>query len=141
MPQTWSSEYPACRRRNGPAWHQDPGRLAGSTRVWLTDAVDDAADVSQGAEGFEVVEAADRQRFELRWQGEVLAFASYLDGEGSVVIPHVETLGTHRGRGHATRLMDGIIEILQADGRTIVANCSFAASYMRDHPQLDHLRA
>ncbi|MEJ7801014.1 MAG: GNAT family N-acetyltransferase [Ilumatobacter sp.] len=73
-------------------------------------------------------------RFELTRSGELL-FASFRNRGDAVVIPHVETLWAHRGRGYASRLMDGIVEILRADGRTMVPLCPFATGYMRDQPE------
>ena len=86
------------------------------------------------ADDFEVTDATDSGRFELRRSGELVGFATYHRRGDAVVVPHVETLVQYRGHGYAGRLMAGIVEMLRADGRTIVPQCSFAASYLRDHP-------
>ena len=83
---------------------------------------------------FEVTDDTDSGRFELRRSGELVGFATYHLRGDAVVVPHVETLVQYRGHGYAGRLMEGIVEILRADGRTIVPQCSFAASYLRDRP-------
>lgn len=82
-----------------------------------------------------VREDQETGRFELLHAGQLLGFATYRDRDRAVVVPHVETLWAHRGQGFASHLMDGIVEILRAEGRTIVPLCPFAASYMRDHPE------
>lgn len=83
---------------------------------------------------FQVTDATDAGRFELRRSGELVGFATYHLRGDAVVVPHVETLVQYRGRGYAGRLMEGIVEILRSDGRTIVPQCSFAAGYLRGRP-------
>ncbi len=83
---------------------------------------------------FEVTDATDTGRFELRRAGELVGYASYRRSGDAVVVPHVETLVQYRGQGYASRLMAGIVEILRRGGQTIVPHCSFAAEYLRDHP-------
>ena len=83
---------------------------------------------------FEVTDATDSGRFELRRAGELVGYATYRRRADAVVVPHVETVAQYRGQGYASRLMAGMIEILRRDGRTIVPHCSFAAGYLRDHP-------
>lgn len=83
---------------------------------------------------FDVVDAPDAHRFELRRAGELVGYATYRQRVDALVVPHVETLVEHRGQGYAGRLMAGIVDILRVDGRTIVPLCPFAADYFRDHP-------
>ncbi len=83
---------------------------------------------------FEVTDATDSDRFELRRAGELMGYATYRRRADAVVVPHVETLVQYRGQGYASRLMAGIVEILRREGQTIVPRCSFAAAYLRDHP-------
>ena len=84
---------------------------------------------------FDVVEDRDRSRFVLRRDGMVVSFATYVERDGSVVVPHVETLLEHRGQGYADRLLEGMLAQLRASDRTIVALCSYAAGYLRANPQ------
>ena len=86
------------------------------------------------ADDFEVTDATATDRFELRRAGELVGYATYRRSGDAVVVPHVETLVPYRGRGYAGRLMAGIVDILRHDGQTIVPHCSFAAAYLRDHP-------
>jgi len=74
-------------------------------------------------------------RFELRRDGELVSSATYrLEGD-VFVVPYMETLPQYRGNGFADRLMEGMVEILRGSGRTIEPLCSFAAGYLRDHPE------
>ena len=82
-----------------------------------------------------VVENAHLGRFELLHHGQVVSFASYTSSEGSIMVPHVETAPEHRGNGYAAQLMEGLLAIIRADGRTITPRCPFAAAHIRDNEQ------
>ncbi len=82
-----------------------------------------------------VIENSHLGRFELLQRGEVVSFANYTEREGSIVVPHVETVVEHRGNGYAAQLMEGLLAILREDGRTIVPLCPFAARHIRDNEQ------
>ncbi len=85
--------------------------------------------------GAEVIENEGDRRFELRDGGELISIASYVERGTVVVVPHVETAPVHRGNGHAARLMEGLLAILRADGRTIEPRCPFAAEHIADRPE------
>lgn len=92
----------------------------------------------EGQERFVVVDAGvdgGPARFELHRDGDVVSYATYHVRDGAVVVPHVETLAQHRGNGFADRLMEGMIDILREQERTIVPICSFAAGYLRQRPE------
>jgi len=84
---------------------------------------------------FSVVENPDQHRFELIRNGELVGFAQYHQRDREVVVPHVETVRHYRGQGYGARLVDGVLEILRADGRTITPLCSFAAGHIGDNAQ------
>lgn len=86
-------------------------------------------------DGPPVVENVHLVRFELLRHGEVVSFATYTSGEESITVPHVETSPAHRGNGYAAQLMEGLLAIIRADGRTINPRCPFAASHIRDNEQ------
>ena len=80
-------------------------------------------------------------RFELHRDGELLGFADYDTSDGATVVRHVETLHPHRGNGHAAELMAGMLDQLRDAGRTVVPVCSYAAQYLREHPDQHDLLA
>lgn len=82
-----------------------------------------------------VLENVHLGRFELLKHGEVVSFATYRQRGDDVVVPHVETAPPHRGNGFAAELMEGMLAILRADGRTITPLCPFAAQHIRDNPE------
>jgi predicted GNAT family acetyltransferase len=77
-------------------------------------------------------------RFELDVEGAV-AFANYRRGTGTVIITHTETPRALRGRGIASELVQGALELIRADGSKVVAGCGFVVDYLRRHPEFSDL--
>jgi len=81
-----------------------------------------------------------QSRFELDAEGAV-AFANYRLTPSAVVITHTETPHSLRGRGIASELVKGALELIRADGRKVVAGCSFVVDYLEKHPETADLTA
>ncbi|HUO87981.1 MAG TPA: GNAT family N-acetyltransferase [Rhizomicrobium sp.] len=78
-------------------------------------------------------------RFELEEDGQI-AFANYRRDGRLVVIPHVEAAPALRGKGTASRLMEGIVERARAEGFRVKPTCSYAhAWFMRNRAAADVL--
>lgn len=75
-----------------------------------------------------------RSRFELDVEGGV-AFATYRLAPGQVIITHTETPEELRGRGIASQLIGGALQLIRADGHKVVAGCGFVVDYLELHPQ------
>ena len=73
-------------------------------------------------------------RFELDAEGEV-AFANYRLTPQAVVITHTETPRALRGRGIASELVRGALEMIRADGQKVIAGCGFVVDYLDRHPE------
>jgi len=73
-------------------------------------------------------------RFELDAGGAV-AFANYRLAPGAVVITHTETPRALRGRGIASELVRGALQLIRADGSKVIAGCGFVVDYLRKHPE------
>ena len=76
----------------------------------------------------------ERHRFELDVEGGT-AFASYVTTPAAIVITHTETPRALRGRGIASDLVKGALELIRADGRKVRAGCSFVADYLERDPE------
>ncbi len=87
-----------------------------------------------------VTDNVERRRFELAEQGQV-AFADYRREAGRLLIPHVEAPMALRGGGTAGRLMEGVVAHARAEGVKIVPICSYAAAWLRRHPEHGDLLA
>ncbi|HEY2213364.1 MAG TPA: GNAT family N-acetyltransferase [Bradyrhizobium sp.] len=71
-------------------------------------------------------------RFELDVEGQV-AFANYLETPQAVIITHTETPRALRGRGIASEVVKGSLELIRADGQKVVAGCGFVVDYLGKH--------
>ncbi len=79
-----------------------------------------------------------QNRFELDVEGAV-AFANYRLAPGAVIITHTETPRALRGRGIASDLVQGALQLIRADRLKVVAGCGFVADYLRKHPEFADL--
>jgi hypothetical protein len=81
-----------------------------------------------------------RHRFELDVNG-AMAFANYRLTPDIVIITHTETPASLRGRGIASDLVKGALEMIRADGLKVVAGCGFVVDYLQKHPEYADLEA
>jgi predicted GNAT family acetyltransferase len=79
-----------------------------------------------------VIDNRQAHRYEMPIDGH-LAFADYRRSGKIVHITHVEVPPELEGRGHASRLMKGILEQIRTNGEKVVPICSFAVAYLRRH--------
>jgi uncharacterized protein len=75
-----------------------------------------------------------QSRFELDVEG-TTAFANYRATPQAIIITHTETPAALRGRGIASELVKGALELIRADGRRVIAGCGFVVDYLRKHPE------
>ena len=78
-------------------------------------------------------------RFELDVEGG-LAFANYRRAPGTVIITHTETPRAMRGRGIASQLVKGALDLIRTDGDHVIAGCGFVADYLDQHPEYNDLQ-
>ena len=79
-------------------------------------------------------------RFEMDVEGAV-AFANYRLTPQAVIITHTETPRALRGRGIASELVKGALDLIRADGRKVIAGCGFVVDYLYKHPEYADLTA
>ncbi len=80
-----------------------------------------------------------QSRFELDVEGTV-AFANYRRTPDTVIITHTETPRDLRGRGIASELVRGALELIRADGSKVVAGCGFVVDYLQKNPKFADLQ-
>jgi len=73
-------------------------------------------------------------RFE-RVEGGQVILADYRRDGARLFIDHVETPPALRGAGAAARLMAEVAAFARREGLAIVPICSYAAAWMRRHPE------
>jgi uncharacterized protein len=81
-----------------------------------------------------------QRRFELDVEGTV-AFANYRVSPDAIIITHTETPRALRGRGIASELVKGALELIRADGLKVVAGCGFVVDYLQKHPEYADMEA
>ena len=81
-----------------------------------------------------VTDNPDRRRYEMPVEGRT-AFANYRREPGRLLVTHVETPPELQGHGVAARLMEGIVAAVRADGLKLTPLCSYAAAWMKRHPE------
>ena len=79
-------------------------------------------------------------RYELDVDG-AIAFAEYRLAPGKVIITHNETPRALRSRGIASKLVQGALEQIRADGLKVVAGCGFVVDYLEKHPEFADVAA
>ena len=79
-------------------------------------------------------------RFELDIEG-TMAFANYRLTPQAVIITHTETPRALRGRGVASELVKGALDLIRADGRKVIAGCGFVVDYLNKHPEYADMTA
>ena len=79
-------------------------------------------------------------RFELDADG-ATAVLLYRLADGVMTLHHTETPAHLRGRGIASRLVQGALEAARAQGLKVVPRCGFVAAFMAQHPEFHDLRA
>lgn len=73
-------------------------------------------------------------RFELDADG-ITAFMNYGLAGNVMSLDHTETPVAARGRGLASRLVEGALQIVQSRGLKIVPRCPFVRTYLGKHPE------
>ena len=84
-----------------------------------------------------ITDNAERSRLELRVDGELAGWLDYRPGGPSTIIAHTEVIDGHEGRGLGGLLVRRALEEARSAGKTVIAICPFALSYIDRHPELD----
>jgi hypothetical protein len=79
-------------------------------------------------------------RFELDADG-VTAFMNYRLAGDVIRLEHTETPPQARGRGIASQLTAGVLEIVRKRGLKVVPRCPFVRAYLAQHPEFNDLLA
>lgn len=82
----------------------------------------------------EVTHNAAENRFET-WAGEQLSKLDYIQDGRNFVITHVGVHPDLRGQGVAGRITQVSLDYARANGLRVVPMCSYAAAYIRKHPE------
>ena len=76
----------------------------------------------------------ERRRYELEIEGRLVGVADYVVDGDVVVLPHTEIDRTQRGRGLGAILVQGALDDVRAQGRSVVPSCWYVREYIDAHP-------
>jgi uncharacterized protein len=79
-----------------------------------------------------------QSRFELDADG-YTAIAVYRREPGVITFVHTEVPPELAGRGIASKLVRGALDLVRAQGLKVVAKCPFVAGYLGKHPEFNDL--
>jgi predicted GNAT family acetyltransferase len=83
----------------------------------------------------EVTNNAERGRYELRVDGQLVGIADYLVDETTVIFPHTEIDPVWRDQGYGDRLIRAALDDVRQAGRSIAPRCWYVAQFVRDNPE------
>jgi len=104
-------------------------RVEGSAQVGVRDPADSAV----------VVDAFERQRYEILLGGEVAGVLYYRRHGGRVELMHTEIEQSFSGQGLAGRLASAALEDARARATPVAVTCPFVTSYLERHPEYSDL--
>ena len=84
-----------------------------------------------------VTDHEDRSRLEVRVDDELAGWLDYRPAGDSIIIAHTEVMDGHQGEGLGGVLVRSGLEHARAAGKTVIAICPFALTYVDRHPELD----
>lgn len=74
------------------------------------------------------------RRFELAAE-DAVAFIDYRRNGGQVELIHTEVPAALEGKGIGSALVRGTLDLLRAEGATVLPTCSFVARFIERHPE------
>jgi predicted GNAT family acetyltransferase len=83
---------------------------------------------------YSVVDAPERERFEIRVGDEVAGFTEYKLRGSLIAFVHTEVAPEHEGKGVASRLISGALDAARERGLTVLPFCPFVRGYIAKHP-------
>jgi uncharacterized protein len=93
------------------------------------------ATADASSESVTVTRAEEKDRYEIRVDGELAGIAAYRDRGDQRVFYHTEVKKAFGGRGLSSRLVTEALADLRAAGKLIVPVCPFVAGYLAKHPE------
>lgn len=82
----------------------------------------------------ELIDQAERARYEVRVGGRVAGFAMYRREPGRTVFTHTIVKPDYEGQGLGSRLAKFALDDTVARGDRIVPECPFIRAYLERHP-------
>lgn len=79
---------------------------------------------------------ADRDRYAMYVDGELVSVLDYRAGDDAVSFPHTYTVPKHRGHGYAAELVaHAVDDVATRTTKRIVPMCWFVGKWFDEHPE------
>lgn len=78
------------------------------------------------------------QAFEMDINGNI-AFIGYEEDGDTIILTHTEVPEALEGKGVGSILVTKTLNYIEAEGRKIIAQCPFVASYIKRHPEWERI--
>lgn len=76
-----------------------------------------------------------RNRYQLLVGDDEVGFIEYDQvGGTSVLIKHTEVLPGHEGKGYASTLVQGALDHIRGQGKTVIPICTYTLNWVRKRP-------
>lgn len=82
----------------------------------------------------EVVDVPDRNRFEVRVDGQRAGLAAYRVAPGQITFTHTEIDDAYAGQGLAGVLVRAALDTVRDRGLAVLPNCPFVRGWIGKHP-------
>lgn len=83
----------------------------------------------------EVRDNPERSRYEITVDGKLAGVAEYDTVGTTVTFIHTEVDRATRERGLGAELVRAALDDVRASGRTVIAQCPFVTSFIKEHPE------
>jgi predicted GNAT family acetyltransferase len=95
--------------------------------------VSDAIPRAAGTVSVVVADAPERERYEVRVDGELAGFTAYKTRPGVIAFIHTEVEGGFQHRGLGERLVADELDDARKRGLVVLPFCPFVQSFIRNH--------
>jgi predicted GNAT family acetyltransferase len=76
--------------------------------------------------------------FEMDIDGDI-AFIGYMEEGNTIILTHTEVPETLEGKGIGSVLVTKTLNHIESEGKKIVPQCPFVASYIKRHPEWERI--
>jgi hypothetical protein len=90
--------------------------------------------VGSSAAQYAVVDAPDRERFEIRADERLAGFTEYRRRGGLIAFIHTEVDPEFEGRGIGGRLVSAALDAAREQDLAVLPFCPFVRAYIAEHP-------
>lgn len=97
----------------------------------LADSVTSATEAKRVA----IFDNKEAGTYELAFDGQTAAGLTYKETGTRVTILATSVFPEFRGKGIASELLGGVLDLLRAEGRTATLTCPFATAFVESHPE------